>query len=85
MKRINLKLCISILVIGILMPLVSFSQSKKMKKKDWSDWKAESENVTSMSLLLEDDGIEGAPALLDQNTLIFESKKMETTIYGLLI
>jgi Tol biopolymer transport system component len=46
-----------------------------MKKKDWSDWKAESENVTSMSLLLEDDGIEGAPALLDQNTLIFESKK----------
>jgi Tol biopolymer transport system component len=42
---------------------------------DLSNWRAESENVASLSLLLDDDGTEGCPVLLGEKTLIFESKK----------
>lgn len=51
------------------------STSNKITQVDLNSWRAESENVTNLSILLEDDGIEGCPALLDENTLIFESKK----------
>lgn len=42
---------------------------------DLSSWSAESENVSSLSVLLEDDGVEGNPVVLNENTIIFESNK----------
>lgn len=44
-------------------------------KMELRNWRAESENVVNLSVLLEDDGTEGNPILLNPNTLIFESKK----------
>lgn len=49
--------------------------TNQISQVDLSNWRAESENVTNLTVLLEDEGIEGNPVLLDENTLIFESKK----------
>lgn len=60
-------------LIGII--LSACSTTNQITQVDLSNWRAESENHTNLSVLLEDDGIEGNPVLLDENTLIFESKK----------
>lgn len=47
------------------------------KKSEIINWQAESENIINLSVLLEDEGVEGSPALLNNNNLLFESKKNE--------
>lgn len=62
-----------LLLIGVIFS--ACSTTNQITQVDLSNWRAESENVTNLSVLLEDDGVEGNPVLLDENTLIFESKK----------
>ena len=51
------------------------STTNQLRQSDLSKWSPESENVASLSVLLDDEGTEGCPVLLDENTLIFESNK----------
>lgn len=44
-------------------------------KSNLMNWRAESENVMNLSILVEDPGVEGSPVLLSDEMLIFESKK----------
>ncbi len=51
-----------------------FSCCSTLKKIDLSDWNAESENVDYLSLLLDDEGIEGFPVMLNDTILLFDRK-----------
>lgn len=51
------------------------NQPTESSQINLSNWNAESENVTSLSVLLEDEGIESSPTLMNNNTLLFESIK----------
>jgi Tol biopolymer transport system component len=61
--------------LGIVFISSCATTNQTVTQVDLSNWRAESENIANLSLLLEDDGTEGSPALLNENTLIFESKK----------
>lgn len=49
------------------------STSNILKQSDLNEWNPESEYVSSISVLLDNEGVEGGPVLLDESTLIFES------------
>jgi Tol biopolymer transport system component len=71
---ISLKCIIYILYVFLLMSCATSNVTTAVRT-ELRNWRAESENVVNLSLLLEDDGNEGCPVLLNENTLIFESKK----------
>jgi len=76
MKRTNLVTRILLPMIGsTLLFSCATSNIATEAKMELRNWRAESENAVNLSVLLEDDGTEGCPVLLNENTLIFESKK----------
>lgn len=66
---------LTVILVFVILTVSNCTLTNQITQTDLSSWNAESENVTNLSVLLEDDGIEGNPVLLDENTLIFESKK----------
>ena len=79
MISLTLKFKCLIGVAGVVF-MVSCAPASRMTsdiKTELINWQAESENIVNLSVLLEDEGIEGSPALLNKNTLIFESKKSD--------
>jgi len=75
---INQAFCFKVLVFIVIVIFTSCAPTSKITmetKAALQNWNAESENVGNVSVIIEDDGIEGSPVLLNANTLIFESKK----------
>jgi len=66
-------------VFNLLLGMTLLSSCSIMQQKTYElqlrNWNAASENVTNLSLLVEDDGVESCPAVLNNNLLLFESKK----------
>lgn len=65
-----------------VIPFLLFISCSSTKKIDYEvtqgqlqNWRAESENITNLSILLEDDGVEGSPIKFDNENILFESMK----------
>lgn len=76
MKKMYLKAKILSFLPGlVLLSSCATSNITTEVKMEFRNWRAESENVVNLSILLEDDGTESCPVLLNENTFLFESKK----------